>query len=282
MKFLLLAAAAALAWGQPAADPVVLTIGTEKITKSKFEEIIAGLPEPQRAAIKDPASRKKIAEQLAELKTLAQEARARKLEQSTKLQLQFDQVLAQAVFLELAAAKPDEAAIKAYYETNKKDWEQVSARHILIRFTGSRVPVRPDHADLSEADALKKAQEVRAKIAGGADFAAVAKVESDDTGSGEKGGDLGEPFGHGSMVAEFDTAAFSLPIGELSQPVRSQFGFHLIQVQSRTVKPFDAVRAEIEQKLKPEMAKKGVEALKQKTTITYDESYFGPPAAPAK
>src|SRR5258706_2638320 len=166
MKFLLLAAAAARVGAERATDRVVLTIGTEKITKSKFEEIIAGLPEPQRAAIKDPASRKKIAEQLAELKTLAQEARARKLEQSTKLQLQFDQVLAQAGFLELAAAKPDEAAIKAYYETNKKNWEKVSARHIPIRFTGSRVPVRPHHADLSEAAALKKAQEVRRKIAG--------------------------------------------------------------------------------------------------------------------
>jgi parvulin-like peptidyl-prolyl isomerase len=128
---------------------------------------------------------------------------------------------------------------------------------------------------LAEADALKKANEVRAKIAGGADFAVIAKAESDDTGSGAAGGDLGKPFGKGSMVAEFDAAAFSLPIGELSQPVRSMFGFHLIQVQERTTKPFEAVRAEIEQKMKPEMAQKGIDALKKKSVVVYDETYFG-------
>lgn len=275
MRFLLLAVVAALAWGQSSADSVVLTVGTEKITKSMFEEILASVPERQRPDAKDGAARKKIAEQIAQLLTMAQEGRARKLDQTTKVKMQFNQVIAQAVYLELAAAKPDAAAIKAYYEAHKDQWEEAKARHILIRFTGSRVPVRPDHKDLSEPEALAKAKEVRAKIAAGADFAVVAKAESDDTGSGDIGGELGAPFKRGAMVPEFDNAAFSLPVGELSQPIRSQFGFHLIQVQSRTVKPLDGLQEEIEQKLKPEIAEKGIEALKQKTPVTYDESYFG-------
>ena len=285
MKYLLLAAVAALAWGQSSADPVVLTVGTEKITKSMFEEILASLPERQRPDVKDAAARKKIAEQIAQLVTMAQEGRARKLDQTTKLKMQYNQLLAQAVYLELSAAKPDAAAIKAYYDGHKDQWEEAKARHILIRFTGSRVPMRPDHKDLSEPEALTKAKEVRAKIAAGADFAVVAKAESDDTGSGENGGDLGAPFKRGAMVPEFDSAAFSLPVGELSQPIRSQFGFHLIQVQSRTVKPLEGLQDEIEQKMKPEIAEQGVEALKKKTVITYDESYFGakePVVAPVK
>jgi parvulin-like peptidyl-prolyl isomerase len=250
-----------------------------------FEEIIASVPERQRPDVKDAAARKKIAEQIAQLITMAQEGRARKLDQTTKVKMQFNQVIAQAVYLEFAAAKPDAAAIKAYYDAHKDQWEEAKARHILIRFTGSRVPVRPDHKDLSEADALVKANEVRAKIAAGADFGVVAKAESDDTGSGANGGDLGAPFKRGSMVPEFDNAAFTLPVGELSQPIRSQFGFHLIQVQSRTIKPLDGLQDEIEQKMKPEMAEQGIEALKKKTVVTYDESYFGakePVVPPAK
>jgi parvulin-like peptidyl-prolyl isomerase len=253
----------------------VITVGSEKITRSQFEQIAAALPERQREELKDPAGRKKLAGQLAELMTLAQEGRARKLDQTAKMRIQMDQVIATAVYQELAAVKPDEAALKAYYEAHKADWMEAKARHILIRFTGSRGPARPGQPDLAEADALKKANEVRAKIAGGADFAVIAKAESDDTGSGAAGGDLGKPFGKGSMVAEFDAAAFSLPIGELSQPVRSMFGFHLIQVQERTTKPFEAVRAEIEQKMKPEMAQKGIDALKKKSVVVYDETYFG-------
>ena len=108
MKQITLLFAAALAWGQPPAptpggvDPVVLTIGAEKITKSQFEAMVATLPAQQRAQITTPEQRRKVAEQLAELKTLAQEARARKLDQSpelkVKLALQADQVLANAEY----------------------------------------------------------------------------------------------------------------------------------------------------------------------------------------
>jgi len=98
--------------------------------------------------------------------------------------------------------------------------DQVWARHILVK----------DEAT---------AQAVEARLAKGEDFATVAKEVSIDTGSAAKGGDLGW-FGKGAMVAEFEAAAFSQKVGEIGPPVKSQFGYHIIQVLAHENVPLDA------------------------------------------
>jgi peptidyl-prolyl cis-trans isomerase C len=284
MKFtclLLLAALAAFAQPAPAtagADATVLTIGTEKFTQAEFEQILATLPEQQRAAGQTPEGRRKIAEQLVDLKLLAQAARAQKIDQAPmmkmKLILSVDQVLAGAMFQTLGTTGLDDAAMHAYYDAHKQDWEEVKARHILIRMQGSKAPVRPGGKDLTDAEALAKIQGIRAKIVAGGNFAELAKAESDDVGSGEQGGDLGS-FGHGAMVAEFEKAAFTQPVGQVSEPIKTAFGYHLILVDSREAKSFDAVKGDIAKKIGPEQAQKGVETLKKNSTLVFDEKYFG-------
>jgi len=280
MKTLLFLVGAAAAWAQ-AADPVVLTVGTEKITKSMFEQIIGTLTEQQRAQLESPEARRSLAEQIAELKIMAQEGRARHLDASpamqAKLVLQAEQVLANALYQDLVAAKPDDAALHAYYDEHKNDSVEAKGRHILIRFAGSRVPLREGQKDLSDAEALAKAKEIRVKLVAGGNFEEIAKVESDDTGSGANGGDLGS-FGPGQMVEEFDKAAFAIPVGQISEPVRTDFGYHLIKIDSRGAKSFEEMRPEIEQKVRPEMGQKAIDALKAKATVKYDDGYFGIPA----
>jgi peptidyl-prolyl cis-trans isomerase C len=276
-------------WGQQAApaDPVVLTVGSEKITQSMFQEIISSLPAQQQAQLTSPEARRSLAEQVAELKVMAQEARARKLDQSpavkAKAELQMDQILANAVYQQLTAGDPDDAALRAYYAAHKQDWDEVKARHILIRMQGSRVPVREGHKELTDEQALAKAKEVRAKIVAGAKFEDQAKIESDDTGSGDNGGDLGT-FGAGQMVPEFDEVVFKAPIGQVTEPIKTAYGYHLILVEERKSKPFEEARADIEQKIRPEMGQKAIDGLKAKTPIVYDDKYFGKPGdlAPAK
>jgi len=266
-------------WGQAgASDPVVLTVGSEKITQSMFQEIISSLPAQQQAQLASPEARRSLAEQVAELKVMAQEARARKLDQSAavkaKAALQMDQILANAVYQQLTAGDPDDAALRAYYAAHKQDWDEVKARHILIRMQGSRVPVREGHKELTDEQALAKAKEVRAKIVAGAKFEEQAKLESDDTGSGDNGGDLGT-FGAGQMVPEFDEVVFKAPIGQVTEPIKTAYGYHLILVEERKSKPFEEARADIEQKIRPEMGQKAIEGLKAKTTVVYNDAYFG-------
>jgi peptidyl-prolyl cis-trans isomerase C len=267
-------------WGQAAAaaDPVVLIVGSEKITQSMFQEIISSLPAQQQAQLTSPEARRGLAEQVAELKVMAQEARARKLDQSAavkaKAALQMDQILANAVYQQLTAGDPDDAALRAYYAAHKQDWDEVKARHILIRMQGSRVPVRDGHKDLTDEQALAKAKEVRSKIVAGAKFEDQAKIESDDTGSGENGGDLGT-FGAGQMVPEFDEVVFKAPIGQVTEPIKTAYGYHLILIEERKSKPFEEARADIEQKIRPEMGQKAIEGLKAKTAVVYDDAYFG-------
>jgi len=122
----------------------------------------------------------------------------------------------------LAAQIPaDTAAVQAWYEQHKDQFvapEERHLRHILI-------PVADD-----EAVAQAKAQALRDQLLAGADFAGLAKAESADPGSAPEGGDLGW-VSSGMMVEDFEKAAFALDDGAISEPVKTPFGFHLIQVQ---------------------------------------------------
>lgn len=116
--------------------------------------------------------------------------------------------------------------IRAYY----KDHEDEFKRPRTARFTVASLRTAPDEND--RAAVLAHAQQLRAQLAAGGDFAAVAKTESADTGSARQGGNLGT-VRHGQMVAPFDSAVWSLPVNEISQPVLTQFGYHLIKVTAR-------------------------------------------------
>jgi peptidyl-prolyl cis-trans isomerase C len=267
----------------PAGDPVVFQVGDDKMTRSQFDQFVDKLPDNLKKEVQQNGKRK-LAERLVELKVLSQEAKREKLDQKAEIKqqlaLQMDNVLASALFQSIMqSAKPDAAALQKYYDDHKGEYEKVKARHILIRFKGSRVPLKPDQKDLTEEEALEKAKALRVRIVGGADFAVVAKAESDDTGSGANGGDLGS-FARGSMVPQFEEAVFALAPGTVSEPVKTPFGWHLIQVQEHKTESLPEVQGAIQQKLAPEAAAKAIEQLKLKATITLDEAYFGP-ATPA-
>ncbi|MCS7042336.1 MAG: peptidylprolyl isomerase [Bryobacteraceae bacterium] len=296
MKILLLSMLGAFLWGQPpaqtpqaspASDPVVFEAGGRRMTRSEFDALMRNLPENVRAQLgpDSPEGRRRLAEQLGEIMSYAAEARRLQVpdKPAVKVQLflQQESTLASLLYQHfMETARPSEQQLDAYYKAHKGEFETARARHILVRFQGSRVPVREGQKDLTAEEALARAQALRQRILKGEDFAEVARAESDDTGSGRNGGDLGS-FGRGRMIAEFEDAVFTLPVGEVSQPVKTQFGYHLIQVQERSVQPLAEVRADIEKRLTTENAQKAMESVKQKGRVFLDESYFGKAAPPA-
>jgi parvulin-like peptidyl-prolyl isomerase len=116
-------------------------------------------------------------------------------------------------------------------------------------------------------------------VAGKAKFEDVAKKESDDVESGKQGGELGA-FGHGQMVPEFEAAAFSAKPGDVTQPVKTQFGYHIIKVEEHTLTPFDQVKPALEKNLKQQKLRATLDALKENAKPTYDQAYFAVPPAP--
>ena len=162
-------------------DTVILKVGEEKITAGEFAEFIETLPEQVRGQARGSA-RKQLAENMIKVKLIAQEARRQKADQEKLFKLQagyqLDNLLA-VYYLNnyLKTAKVSDEELKKYYEEHKKDYESMRARHVLVRFKGSRVPLKPDQKDLTEQEALEKANAVRKRIQGGADFAQVAKEE---------------------------------------------------------------------------------------------------------
>ncbi|MBM7567044.1 peptidylprolyl isomerase [Paenibacillus sacheonensis] len=136
-----------------------------------------------------------------------------------------------------------DAEVKQYFEANKAEYdqpEQVRASHILV-------------ATKAEADEIEK------QLKAGADFAKLAQAKSLDTGSKAAGGDLGY-FGKGAMVPEFEKAAFALKVGELSEPVKSDYGYHVIKVTDHK----DAKPATLEEKkaeIREQLAQQRVSAL---------------------
>jgi hypothetical protein len=271
----------------PQVDPntVVITVGDHKITVAEFQALIKALPQQYQEAARGPG-RRDFAKNLVELQVLADEAVKLGLDKQpdTKVQLEFqrDNMLAQSMFLNLQqTATVSDAEVQAYYDAHKADYETLTARHILIRVKGAPMPATPGKPELSDDEAKAKAESIRKRINGGEDFAKVAKEESDDTSSGEKGGDLGE-FKKGMMVPPFETAAFALKVGDVSEPVQTPFGYHIIQVQTHKTKSLAEVKDQILTQLKPNAARKEVETLSGKVKVDISDSYFGAePAAPA-
>jgi peptidyl-prolyl cis-trans isomerase D len=140
-----------------------------------------------------------------------------------------------------------EADLRALFEERSGTYsvpEQVHARHVLVG-------VDRDADEAEVARAHEKAEALLARLRAGEDFAELARAESDDPGSKEKGGDLGT-FPRGRMVAPFEEVAFALEPGALSEPVRSDFGFHLIRVEERlpaVSRSFEEVREELAREL---------------------------------
>lgn len=205
------------------------------------------VPEATRQALMiRPESIGQIVNNLLVRRVLAKEAERDGLNKdalvAASLVIASDRVLSDARLARLDAQNaPSDAAVEAYarslYQANPTKFDQPAqtrARHILIANAGPA--------------SLEKARELLAKLRAGANFEELAKANSADAGSAARGGDLGF-FGAGKMVRPFEDAVNKLAKpGDLSEPVETQFGYHIIRLEERREKgrqPFEEVRTQL-------------------------------------
>lgn len=225
----------AVAQTAPAADPVVAKVNGTEIKESDLkaaeEDIGAQLP-----PMAPEAKKEYLITYVSDMILVSGAAEAKKLGDTPDFKRRLanarTKLLMEALLQSEAKAAITDDAMKKVYADAIKDIgneQEVSARHILVE---------------SEDDAKKVAADLKA----GGDFAAIAKERSKDPGSKDQGGDLGF-FAKDQMVPEFAEAAFKLDKGQISDPVKSQFGWHIIRVDDkRTKQPpaFEQVREQIE------------------------------------
>ena len=171
----------------------------------------------------------------------------------------------------LGAVEVNDAEAKAFYDENKEDFnkpEQVKASHILVKVAPTATPEEKTAAK-AKIDGLLK------QVKGGGDFAALAKENSDDPGSKIMGGDLGF-FDRNTMVKEFADTAFAMKVGQVSNVVETQYGYHIIKVTDRKeggLTSFDKAKADIvrslQDKKKNELFRQLIEKVKAGAKIEY-------------
>ena len=252
-------------------DPskVVLSVGDLKVTASEFNAFVSELdPQLQARVFSSPAAKRQLAEQFIDLKLMANEAKRMKLDETTRVKTTYEQLLANALIVSLTEQT---AANKKFYDDNKEWFTELQARHILIGVTGSGIT----GANLTENQAKAKADDIKKRLDKGEDFAALARNESDDKGSAPTGGSLGTVT-RGQMVPPFEKAAFLLKDNEISFPIKTQYGYHIIQVLSRAIPAFE----QASQRIPRHRLELILDDLKKSQKPELDEVVFGPGDAP--
>ncbi len=245
-----------------ASDYTVLKIGDNEVKKSEVMEVWNGLFPPGQAPdfegfdekLKQNVLRGIVSEHM-----LYEEAKEQKIPESKEIQKQVEiierKLSVKKLLDDKSALLISESDVKKDYDRmvrDMRDEKEVRARHILV-------------ADES------KAKELKQKITDGADFETLAKENSTDKGSAKQGGDLGF-FVEGQMVPAFSKTAFALKDGEVSEPVKTDFGWHIIKrEESRkvTIPTYNDVKEQLRMQLQEVKLNDFVEGLVKDVDVKY-------------
>ncbi|MFN3479470.1 MAG: peptidylprolyl isomerase [Thermodesulfovibrionales bacterium] len=255
------------------AGAYVAKVGKTLITEAEVEKEFKNLPPQIQKVFEGKEGREKFIDELVKKEMLYQEAKSRGLENDAEYKQKLED-FKKLTMISLLLQKEIEDKVKvgdndakAYYDSHKEEFttnNQIRASHILVK---------------TEEEAKSIFNDVKK----GADFAKLAQSKSIDSGSAKNGGDLGY-FSRGQMVPEFESAAFKLKVGEISKPVKTQYGYHIIKVtEKKEGKPieFDKIKDLVIQRLTAEKQKEVfdsyIEGLKKKYNAEIKKEAFSSP-----
>lgn len=246
----------------PAAkQKVVLEIGDYKVSDDELQEILKQMPVDQKARYlgRGQKGMEELLNDIAERHIVAEAARAKKMEDDIHVQAGLlvanDSVLYSVFYRKEVLDKVvPETEIKAFYDKNKERLlvpEQIKIRQIFVSPRPETEIKNTEGNDAkTEAEAKQKIDRIAAELKGGADFATLAKKWSEDP-SATSGGEL-PWFGKGRMIPVFEEAAFKLNPGQISEPLKTDFGYYILKGDEKREKiqiPYEQVRDQIQNQL---------------------------------
>jgi peptidyl-prolyl cis-trans isomerase C len=262
-------------------------VDEEKITAADIQRFIEALP-PQFRAYYGGPGRQQLPRYIVQMKILAAEAKKEKLEDRPEVQkaiaIARESILADAARKSMGEKVPvSDQEVQSLYEKRKSEFDEVRIRHLLIRADTS--PARPTAAPTSpplpEADARKKIEDLRSQLQAGGDFAELAQANSEDLGTAGAGGDMGY-INRQKVFPPIANAAYELAVGTVSDIIQTPYGFEIIKVEDRRVKPLAEVRPELEGQLRQRKVEEVLQKLQAQYKVVVDAAYFAPPKKTAR
>lgn len=241
-------------------EPYLAKVGNIKITQADFEREFKNLPDFAQKMFEGSSGKEKFLDELVKKELLYQEALKKKLDKDEGYRRRvesFEKITLIGLLFEKeieSKAKVSDQEVKDYYEKNKDTFTAVSkirVSQILLKTEG-------------------EAKKILERLKKGEEFASIAKKSSIDTVSAKKGGDLGF-FSKGQMVPELEAVAVKLKPGEISEPVKTQSGYHIIKITDKKgeVIEFDRVKDLISQHLSEEKQKEVFDSYMEGLRKTY-------------
>lgn len=254
-------------------DKIVMHVNGEPITEREFQMFLEQAPEQARGFYASPAGRRALADELVKLKALEQEGIRLGLADDPSVRSQVDATRAQIIAgrtLQKLMSEGNDARLRAEFEKEKTN--SVDLSHIILAYEGSGVQPRGGAQAGTVEAAILKANGLAARIRAGESFASVAEKESDDVQSGSRGGSLGTiQLNDANLPPDVAAVITNLPPGQVSAPVRTQFGVHLFK---KAAPSFEAMKPALVQKLQRELLESTMQRLTHNAKVELDPKFF--------
>lgn len=228
---------------------VVATVGGKQYTAAEVREVFNSIPpQYQQSAMANPEA---ALQQVLMQKYLAEEAKKHGLENESPYKQQLEFFFAQAEINDYhnRLVVPYDVVAK-YYKDHPDEFQEAKVRMIQIVYSSGLV--KSDKKYRTEEEAKAKAEELHKKLLAGADFAEVAKENSDDKDTAEKGGEWGVIKRDSKLPDDVKNAIFSLRPGQVGGPIKQPNGYYLVKVESISTEPFNDVSNKLTEKLRNE------------------------------
>lgn len=277
-----------LSQSAPSPDTVVITVGDLKLTAGEVEKIVASLPPQNRQYFSSPSGRPQLADFLVRTKLFVREAEKRHFEDREDIKRSMtlfrESLLSREVEKELVKEiKVTDDEAKQFLEANSGSFDQARVRRIVVRSASTSqfyADGKPSDQLPSDEQAKAKAEDIRKKIAEGADFEEMAAKFSDDPMTSGKGGDLGyvrrvnkDP--RVLLTPPMLDAMFALKAGEVSQVIQTPFGFEMFKLEEVKSPKLEEVRQEVDNAVRQQKYEASYQEMKARSAVTVDEAYFG-------